>query len=107
MLTFLESLKKLQDSNEFKKFIKLHPDAFLSTGFIIYENENSNWQIDYYSSKKDLFFSFIVNKKITCQESKKFGKDKIKKLYPSKIKINFKQALEIIEKEIIHFIIDL
>jgi len=97
MLTFLESLKKLKNSKEFKEFVKQNPNSYLSTGFIIYENENSNWQINYYCPKKDLFYNFIINKKISLQESKKFGKDKIKKLDLSKIKINFKQALELIK----------
>jgi len=39
MSSFLESVKKLKENDEFKKTLQENPDIFLSNGFIIYENE--------------------------------------------------------------------
>ena len=59
MSSFLESVKKLKENDEFKKTLQENPDIFLSNGFIIYENENSIWQLGYYSKEKNKFFNWV------------------------------------------------
>ncbi len=98
MLSFLESIKKLEETDEFKKTLQENPDIFLSNGFIIYEDENSSWQLGYYSPQKNKFFNFILKEKIYVEESEKFSEEEVKKLNLKKIKTGIKEILLIIEK---------
>lgn len=98
MLSFLESIKKLEETNEFKEFIEINKDAFLSNGFTIYENENSKWQIGYYSPKKNMFFNFLTKDKIYIEESEKISEEEVSKLNVKKIKTDIKEILDNVEK---------
>ena len=98
MSSFLESVKKLKENDEFKKTLQENPDIFLSNGFIIYENENSTWQLGYYSKEKNKFFNFVLKEKIYAEESQKFSEEEVKKLNLKKIKTDIKDILLIIEK---------
>lgn len=98
----MEGLKKLvqdvESSNEFKKF---KDDIYLCSLFNIIDKAEGNWQIDYYNPKKDKIVSFIIeNGAIRSEESKIFrGKEaKVAKLDLNEIKINLKEALNIVNK---------
>jgi len=102
-----KSLEVLESSKEFKNWYKNNNNSFLSNCFTIVENPKIgivNWEISYYSQKKDEITSFLVNKdKITIKENQKILKQKnskIGKLDTSKIKFKLNAALNKIKKKI-------
>lgn len=106
MLTKLKnSLQKIKNSTLFKNWIKKNPGSYLCSCFSIIENttKDINWQIDFYSPKKDRITSFMVqDNKISILESDskifKKEKTKIKELNLEKVKIDLNKALEIVNK---------
>src|SRR3989344_8081067 len=101
-----ESLKILESSKEFKTWQKDDQKAFLSNCFAIIENPRVgvvNWEIDYYSPKKDKITSFLVNKnKITVKEDQDILRQKnynIEELDISKVKIKLNDAIKKIKKK--------
>ncbi len=102
MLTKLkESIKKLESSKTFKDYKKTNPDAYLTSTFLMAENLEEDWQLDYYSIKSKKITSFVIKDKIkSMPETKPFQEKEtiIEKLDIDKIKIDFKKVLEIADK---------
>lgn len=70
-------LEKLKSSEEFKKFIKENPDAYLSSGFFITDktdakNPGNKVHLDFYVPKCEKMFSFDVKEEIKLIPLKKF-----------------------------------
>ena len=99
-----EIISKLQDDAVFKDWQKKNKSAYLSYLFRIYEdtsNENKwgNWQLGYYEPNDDTLATFILEKdKVTLQDHEEVFKKpdtKVKELEIEKIKIDYKQSLDI------------
>ena len=107
--SFKKSLDFLIRSKEFKEWKKNSEDSYLADGFIMLNDnykeklDNLEWQIDFYSPKKDLMTSFFIkDKNISLEEKQKILKEEheaIKELNLDKLKINLKDALAKIEKK--------
>lgn len=86
---------------------KEKPKGFLCSVFVMCspsETENINWQFDFYDKEKNTINSYLVIEKIIEKintEEKPFKQDnkKINKLDLDKVKIDYKEALNIAEKE--------
>ena len=102
MLTKLKkTIKKLESSKTFKDYKKTNPDAYLTSTFLMAENLEEDWQLDYYSIKSKKITSFVIKDKIkSMPETKPFQEKEsiIEKLDIDKIKIDFKKVLEIADK---------
>lgn len=91
----------------YKKVMKKKPEGFLCSVFAMCspdEINNINWQFDFYNEKKETISSYVVKgEKIEeaniGEKPFKQDKDKINKLNLENVKINYKEALEIAEKE--------
>lgn len=60
-------LEKLHSSEEFEKFIKEKPDAFLCSGFFILDLEAENgdkYNLDFYSPSEKKVFSFQLDNEV-------------------------------------------
>jgi len=90
----LELIKKLKDSEEFKKFKNNHPKCFLCNVVSI----NNNKQLDYYCPDNEKMTSFLMQDKIQINPNSDILKtnSKIKELNINKIKIEELKAKEII-----------
>ena len=65
MLTKLkETIKKLESSKIFKDYKKTNPDAYLTSTFLMTEDIEGDWQLDYYSIKSKKITSFIIKDKV-------------------------------------------
>jgi len=95
-------IKKLEASSMFKKFKEKHPDFYLVHAFMMVEKGLSEWQIGYYSKKKDKIVVFDVGKEIQQNpESDVFKKGgSVKKVELDKVKMSFDDALELADKHI-------
>jgi len=96
-----EAIKKIEETEEFKKYKEENPDLFLADTFIIL-NENEGWQIDYYSEDKDKITSFTQkNESVQIKESELFRKEKTEMipLNLEKIKFSLEQALKVVETQ--------
>ena len=94
-----ESIKKLEDSEEYEEYLKKNKESYLVSGFLILEE--GDWQIDYYSPSSGMVTAFLVREKVKVKpESQAFQKEKkkIEELDLEKIKVNFEEAMEIVEK---------
>jgi hypothetical protein len=98
MKSFKETLKILENSEEFKEWKKQNKNTFLSYGFLMLrENQADNWKIGYYHKQGNKITSFIVNKNIEIEpESEVFKKEttKVNKIDLEKLKIEVDKALE-------------
>ena len=102
-MEFLEAIKKLEDSNEFKEWRKKNKEMYLVHGFTMlgsFKEDPMNWQIGYYNKKDDKISPIEVDGGISIgQPQDAFKKNEsIKKLDLKKIKINAKKALDDNEK---------
>ena len=102
MLTKLkETIKKLESSKIFKDYKKTNPDAYLTSTFLMTEDIEGDWQLDYYSIKSKKITSFIIKDKVKgMPETKPFQEKEsiIEKLDIDKVKIDFKKVLEVTDK---------
>ena len=91
MLTKLkETIKKLESSKIFKDYKKTNPDAYLTSTFLMTEDLEGDWQLDYYSIKSKKITSFVIKDKVkSTLETKPFQEKEsiIEKLDIDKIKI--------------------
>ncbi len=96
-MEFKDAFKKLQESNEFKKWKKKNKDFYLAHGFITYGKGNGEWQIGYYSKKKDVMVSFFIDDLIKISpETEVFKKEEahVRELDVEKIKLDYSAVLE-------------
>ena len=99
MQSFKEALKILEESKEFKEWKKKNPEAYLSYGFFMVEENDANWKIGYYHKKADKVTSFNIGKnKIMIEpETEVFKKEetKIEAIELNKIKLDLAEAVAI------------
>jgi len=99
----IESVKKLEDSKEFKDFKKQNKEAYLAHVFYMLDEANQDIvQIGYYNKSKDRITTFVVEgDNITKNpEAEVFKEQEImmKPIDLSKVKINVNEAVDIAEK---------
>jgi hypothetical protein len=75
-------IEKLQDSLEFKDFLKENPEAYLSSAFFVIDFENSHNQsnLDFYIPSKKETMSFQIGEKIVVAPVQMMDKSIPKKL---------------------------
>ena len=75
-------LKKLKSSEQFKRFIKENPKAFLCSGFFVIDKEGSDNKkhFDYYIEDKKQIFSFQLEDEIKLVELETTIKETPRKL---------------------------
>ena len=90
-MSLVQNLNKLEESDEFKEFIKNHPKAFLCACFFL----DGNWKIDYFCDEK--ITTFNLGSDIMVEETNEIlkGEDKIRKLDVEKVNIEMDKAIEI------------
>lgn len=92
------TLKKLEESQDFKKWKQKNKDTYFSYAFKIPQEMNSSdWQIGFYDTKKDKITTFVVigdNVKIRPEEEI-FKKEemKVNEIQLEKVKLRFDNAL--------------
>lgn len=96
-------LEKLRSSEEFKKFSKENPNAYLCSGFFIVDktnvkNPSNKANLDFYSPKDGKAFSFDVKEKIKLTPLEKY-KNIPKKISPE-CEFNFEDMEKMILDEI-------
>ena len=91
-------LEKLFSSEEFKKFMKENPDAYLCSGFFIIDKEKDENKIhfDYFSFEKNKIFSFQLDEGIKIVPIEKLDEKN-----PKKISNEFEFEFEDIENLIV------
>ncbi len=97
MQLFKEALGVLEKSKEFKDWKKKNPNAYLSHGFTVIEQDGDEWKIGYYQEKNNKITSFNIGEKITVEpEEEVFKKDKTKvgALDLKKIRLDLSKAVE-------------
>lgn len=101
------SIKKFEESNEFKKFKEKHKNYFLTSAFLNLESEDdlefTPWELNYFSKADNKAHSFLVSENIMIREPDKMFSvgQEVKELNINKVKINLDQALTKI-KEILN-----
>ncbi|MEA3430132.1 MAG: hypothetical protein U9R08_02575 [Nanoarchaeota archaeon] len=99
---FHNAIKKLHESDDFKKWRKENSKHFLSTGFIVVEKAREYpWMIGYFDTKTDKISSFVVSDK-ECYFEKvdevfKKPEDTVFELNLEKVKIDVEKVLDLIE----------
>lgn len=97
MLEFKAVLRKLNNSEKFKTYLKKNPDAYLTNALFL-----KNWQLNFFSPSKQLItiFNININNKITTQTSRE------ERTFPkldTALKLDSKEALKILESQISKF----
>jgi len=96
-----ESLKRLEDSNEFNNWKSKNKKSYFCSAFVMGADlEKENWQLDFYNPEKDKITSFKLNGCIEVLEEEgifKKPKEKVNELKLNKVKIDFDKAIEIFE----------
>ena len=98
MISFKDALKILEKSSEFKKWKNKNKSNYLSYAFYVIDNEDVNWKIGYYDSKKEKLTSFDVGSKIKIEPDEEVfqeKKRKVEKLDLKKIKLDLSEAITI------------
>ena len=102
-MEFLEALKKLESSSEFKEWKGKNKEMYLVHGFAMLgscKEDPMNWQIGYFDEKDDKITPMEVNGGVSIGQPQDVFKksETIKKLDAKKVKINLGKALEENEK---------
>ena len=91
----------------YKKVMEKKPKGFLCSVFVMCAPEdidNINWQLDFYSKGKDRIDSYLVKKDVETlsvnQEAFKEKNKELKEINLDNIKVDWKTALKLAEKEI-------
>jgi len=97
------TIQEIESSKEFKNWVKMEDGAYLSSIFTMMgDSHEINWQLDYYSPKKNMLTSFVhKNGKVKFEKDQKiFKKDgKINKLDIDKLKITLDECIDSIKKK--------
>lgn len=101
MISFKQTLEKLESSQEFQKFKQEHEDAKLCAGFFVidFENQQNQQQLDYCLTNEDIF-TFNLNNEIILEKAKTFPG--AKKLQPieREIKTDLEQVESLINQRL-------
>ncbi len=91
------ALKKLEESQDFKKWKQKNKNSYFSYAFKILQEMPNDWQFGFYDKKKDKITTFIVsedNIKIRPEEDVFKKEDmKVKEIELSKLKLTFDNAI--------------
>lgn len=91
------ALKKLEQSEEFRKWRIKHKDTYFSYAFRIEQDMPGEWQLGFYDRKKDKITTFVMkDEDISIRgEEDVFKKDdmKVNKVDIIRIKITFENAI--------------
>jgi hypothetical protein len=98
-MNFQFYLEKLQDSKEFKDFIKENPEAFLCSGFFTIDNQSKEQHhLDFYIPDKKEMFSFNLDNGIEKMKIEEVETTETKSPSPEKIPNNCDFNFENVEK---------
>jgi len=94
-----DSFKKLQESQDFRKWRQKNKNAYFSYAFKIPQEMGLNdWQLGFYDEKKDKITTFVVeNENIKVRpEEEIFKKEetKVEGIQLNKVKLTFDNAIE-------------
>jgi hypothetical protein len=97
-------LEKLEDSEEFKKFMKENKDSFLCSGFFIIDLESkipeNKYHFDFYIPSSKKTFSFELENGVKLVELERFEEKVMNKIL-MKDNFDFEEIKEIILKEMV------
>ena len=98
-MNFQFYLEKLQNSSEFKEFVKENPEAYSCSGFFTLDKEGTDNQrhIDFYLPSEKKIFSF----KLQERKVEKIPMQTISEKAPGKINLNVDFIFEDVEKTIL------
>lgn len=92
-----QALKKLEESQEFKKWHQKNKSTYFSYAFkILQEMDPDEWQIGFYNKKKDRITTFVIGSGIKVRaEEEVFKKEdtKVNEIQLDKVKIAFEDAI--------------
>jgi hypothetical protein len=80
-------LEKLEDSEEYKKFMKEHPDAYLCSAFFILDfeqNPENKYHFDYYLPSSKKTFSFEMENEIKLVPLERYDEKVLEKVSSDK-----------------------
>ena len=96
------TIKKVEESKAFKDFIKENPEFYLAHCFTMLDENDKKyeWQIGYYSLKKDklVVFETVPDIKLLEQDDAFTRENIVKKLDMKLVKVSLGKALEICDK---------
>ena len=92
------ALKKLQESQEFKKWQLKNKSTYFSYAFkILQEMDTDEWQIGFYNKKKERITTFVIGSssiKVRAEEEVIKKEDtKINEIHLGKVNIAFEDAI--------------
>lgn len=93
-----EKVKKLEGSDVFKKWKSKNKDSHLSHVFVLFDENQDDWQIGYYSPKANKITTFVVGDNITENPAEDVFKEQkavVKELEIAKAKIDVEKVLKI------------
>lgn len=98
-----QTIQEIESSKEFKNWVKTENGAYLSSVFtMVGDSQEIDWQLDYYSPKKNTLTSFVQkNGNVKFDKDQKiFKKDgKVEKLDIDKLKITLDECIKSIKKK--------
>jgi hypothetical protein len=101
MINFKETLEKLENSDEFKKFKKDNPHAFLTAGFFVIDESGVELkQLDYAAGSgetKELVTFIVSDEGIQHKKAETIRKEKFHRLEVPKIEL--KDAIDTMKQE--------
>lgn len=91
------ALKKLEESKNFRDWRKKNKNDYFSYAFNIPQEMPDEWQLGFYSNKKDKLTTFVINSSSVSirpeEEIFKKGKTKINEIELEKINLTFNDAI--------------
>jgi hypothetical protein len=92
-LNFIDALKRLEKSSEFKEWKKKNPESYLAHGFIMgSKSEEREWQIGYYNPKTEKILTFVLSEEIMSNPESEIMNKKVKEIDLHKLKITVDEA---------------
>ena len=94
-------IEKLESSEEFEKFKKEFPDAFLSSGFFVldFETKENKYSLDFFSPKEKKMFGFQLNDGVKLIPLEMMSEASTPVKLNADYEIDFKDIEAIISKE--------
>jgi hypothetical protein len=94
-------IEKLESSEEFEKFKKEFPDAFISSGFFVldFENNENKYSLDFFSPKEKKMFGFQLNDGVTLVPLEMMQETAVPVKLNTDSQFDFKDIESLISKE--------
>jgi len=94
-----QALKKLESSNELRKWHSKNKNTYFSYAFLIPQEMNDEWQLGFYDKKKDKITTFVISgNKISIRPEEEVFKEEdkqVNEVHIEKVKIAFDDASSI------------